>query len=142
MKRLFTLVPVALAVIILFVGLVYTVLVAARISEPAATTVYGMTPSRLWATVTAGLALMGVIFGGVTLARPTHRVSTATGRLGTIVTLGVGLIAVVNGGLVLASANGGPGSGNGVVGGAMALVLGLFAIVLGGLSLNRFRAIV
>jgi hypothetical protein len=141
MKRFLTFVPVALIATVLFGGLVHVVLVAARVSEPAATTVYGMTPSRLWATVTAGLALMGVIFGGVTLARPARRFGASTERILAIGTLGVGLIAVVNGGLVLASANGGPGSGNGVVGGAMAFVLGLVAIVLGGLALRRSRTI-
>ena len=50
------------------------------------------------------LALVGVIGGGLALARP-------AGRFGAIVTLVAGPIAVVNGGLVLAIAKGGPGSG-------------------------------
>jgi hypothetical protein len=44
--------------------------VAAHVSEPAATTVYGLTPRRLWATRVAVLALVGVVIGGVALARP------------------------------------------------------------------------
>lgn len=141
MKRLFALVPVTVVAIVLFGGLVYTVLVVAQVSEPAATTVEGMTSSRLWATVTALLALTGVLIGGVLLAPPANRFGSSTKRLGTILTLGLGLIAVVNGGLVITSATGGPGTGNGVVGGAMGLVLGLLAIVLGGLAMNRSRAI-
>ena len=85
------------------------------------------------------LAAVGVVIGGLALARPASRFGTASGQLGAIVGLVVGLIAVVNGGLVLAVANGGPGTGNGVVGGAGALVLGLIATVLGGLALARSR---
>jgi len=129
----------ALAAAALFGGLVYAVLVAAHVSEPAATTVRGLTPRRLWATTAAVLALVGVVIGGLALARPGSRFGTASGRLGAIVALVAGLIAVVNGGLVLAIANGGPGTGNGVVGGAAALVLGLAAVALGGLALSRSR---
>ena len=139
MKRTFALILAALAAAALFGGLVHAVLVAAHVSEPAATTVYGLTSRRLWATTVAVLALVGVVIGGLALARPASRFGTACGRLGAIVTLVAGLIGVVNGGLVLAIANGGPGSGNGVVGGAVALVLGLIATVLGGLALGRRR---
>ena len=38
--------------------------------EPAATTVYGLTFRRLWATTIAVLALVGVVIGGLALARP------------------------------------------------------------------------
>src|SRR5262245_61176762 len=53
MKRTFTLVLTALAAVALFAGLVHAVLVAAHVSEPAATTVYGLTVRRLWATAGA-----------------------------------------------------------------------------------------
>lgn len=139
MKRTFAIIFAALAAAALFGGLVYAVLVAAHVSEPAATTVYGLTLRRLWATTAAVLALVGVIFGGLALARSANRFGTASGRLGAIVTLVAGLIAVVNGGLNLAIANGGPGTGNGVVGGAAALVLGLIALTLGGAALARCR---
>jgi Family of unknown function (DUF6223) len=139
MKRTFALVLAALATAALFGALVHAVLLAAHVSEPAATTVYGLTVRRLWATAVVVLALAGVVTGGLVLARPTSRFGTARGLLGVIVTLAVGLIAAVNGGLVLAIANGGPGSGNGVVGGAAALVLGVIATVLGGLALGRRR---
>jgi hypothetical protein len=127
---------VALAVVAaagLLAALVHAVLVAAHLSEPAATTVYGLTSRRLWAALVLVLALVGVIVGGLTLVRP------ASGRLGALAGLATGLIAGVNGGLVLAFANGGPGSGNGVIGGAGALVLGVVAMALGGLALVRSR---
>ncbi len=139
MKRTFAMILAALTTAALFGGLVYTVLVAANVFEPAATTVYGLTPRRLWATTVALLALAGVIIGGLGLARPASRFGTASGRLGATVALVAGLIAVVNGALNLAIANGGPGTGNGVVGGAAAFVLGLIAMALGGLALARCR---
>lgn len=139
MKRTFAIILAALAAVALFGVLVYTVLVAAHVSEPAATTVDGLTPRRLWATTVAVLALAGVVIGGLALARPASRFGTASGRLGAIVALVAGLIAVINGGLNLAIANGGPGSGNGVVGGAAAFVLGLIALALSGLAMTRCR---
>ena len=141
MKRTFAIILAALAAAALFAGLVHAVLVAADVSEPAATTVYGPTPRRLWATTAAALALVGVVVGGLALVRPASRFGTASGRLGAIVALVAGLIAGVNGGLILAVANGGPGTGNGVVGGAAAFVLGLIALALGGLALARSRRI-
>ncbi len=139
MKRTFTLILAALAAAALFGGLVHAVLVAAHVSEPAATTVYGLTPRRLWATTVVLLAFVGAVIGGLALARPASRFGTSFGRRGAVVALVLGPIAVVNGGLVLAIATGGPGSGNGVVGGAGALVLGLIALTLGGLALVRSR---
>ena len=137
MKRTFAIILAAVAAAALFGGLVHAVLVAAHVSESAATTVYGVTPRRLWAATVAALALVGVAIGGLALARPASRFGTASGRLGAIVALVAGLIAVVNGGLNLALANGGPGTGNGVVGGAAALVLGLIALAIGRLALVR-----
>src|SRR5262245_15473342 len=123
MKRTIAFVLAALAAAALFGGLVHAVMVAAGVSEPAATTVYGATPRRLWAGTVAALALVGTVIGGLALARPGSRFGGASGRLGAIVALVLGLIAAINGGLNLAVADGGPGSGNGVVGGAAALVL-------------------
>jgi Family of unknown function (DUF6223) len=145
MKRTFAIMLAAVAAAALFGGIVYAVLVVAHVSEPAASTVYGLTPRRLWATTVAVLALVGVVIGGLALARPASRFGTASGRLGAIVALVAlvaGLIAVVNGGLNLAIANGGPGTGNGVVGGAAAFVLGLIALGIGGLALARYRHMV
>ncbi len=139
MKRTSAIILAAVVAAALFVGLVYVVLLTAHVSEPAATTVHGLTPRRLWATVVVVLALVGVVIGGLALARPASRFGTASGRLGGIVALVAGLIAVINGGLNLALATGGPGTGNGVVGGAVAFVLGLVALALGGLALARCR---
>ena len=72
MKRTFAMILVALAGAALFAGLVHVVLVAAHVSEPAATTVYGLTPRRLWATTADVLALAGVVIGGLALARQPH----------------------------------------------------------------------
>ena len=137
MKRTFAVICGGLAAAALFGGLVHAVLVAAHVSEPAATTVYGLTSRRLWATAVAALALVGVVGGGRALILPASRFSS--GRFAAIVALVAGLIAVVNGGLVLAVATGGPGTGNGVVGGAGALVLGLIAMALGGVAQARFH---
>jgi Family of unknown function (DUF6223) len=140
MKRTLAIFLAAVAAAALFAGLVHAVLVAAHVSEPAATTVYGLTPRRLWATAAAAVALVGVIIGGLALARAASRFGTP-GRHGAIVALAAGLIAVVNGALNLATANGGPGTGNGVVGGAAAFVLGLIALALGGTAQVRLRRI-
>jgi hypothetical protein len=137
MKRAFALTLAAVAAAAAFAGLVHATLVAAHVSEPAATTVYGLTVRRLWATAGMVLALGGVVTGGLALGRPAGRLGTATGRFGAILALAMGLAAVVNGGLVLAIATGGPGTGNGVVGGAAALVLGLIATSIGGVALAR-----
>jgi hypothetical protein len=139
MNRTFAKILVAVAAAALFAGLVHAVLVATHLAEPAATTVYGLTFRRLWATTAALLALVAVVIGGLTLARPAGRVGTAFGRRGAIVAVVAGLIAVVNGGLNLAIATGGPGTGNGVVGAAAAFVLGLIAAGMGGLALARYR---
>jgi hypothetical protein len=141
MKRTFAFILAALAAAAVFGGLVHAVLVAAHLSEPAATTVYGLTARRLWATSVVVLALVGVIIGWLALARPSSRFGTASGRLGAIVALVAGLVAAGNGGLVLAVATGGPGTGNGVVGGAAALVLGLIGTALGGLAVARSRRV-
>jgi len=136
MKRTFVVILAALGAAALFGGLVHAVLVTAHVSEPAATTVYGLTSRRLWATAVVVLSLVAVVIGGLALARPASRFGIS-GRVGAVVALVAGLAAVVNGALVLAIATGGPGSGNGVVGGAGAFVLGLIAVALGGLALVR-----
>lgn len=138
MKRTFAFILAALAAAALFGGLVYAVLAAAHVSEPAATTVHGLTPRRLWATTMTVLALVGVVIGGLAMYRAARSIGNH-GRRGAIVALVAGLIAVVNGGLNLAVATGGPGTGNGVVGGAAAFVLGLIALGLGGRTLAHSR---
>jgi len=64
LRRTFAIILAALAVAALFGGLVHLVLVVAHVSQPAPTTVQGLTPRRLWATIVAGLALFGVVIGG------------------------------------------------------------------------------
>ena len=140
MKRTFALIFAVLAAAALFGGLVYVVLVAAHVSEPAATTVQGATPRRLWATTVAVIGLAGVIIGALSLRRSPVRIGPGNGRKAALLALVLGIIAAINGGLNLAVASGGLGSGNGVVGGAAALVLGVIAMGLGGLALARSRS--
>ena len=139
MKRTLALILVAVGALALFGGLVHAVLVAAHVSESSATTVYGFTSRRLWATIVGVLSVVGVVVGGLALAPLSSRFGGASRQLGAIVALVAGLIGLVNGALILAFATGGPGSGNGVVGAAGALVLGLVAMVLGALALVRSR---
>jgi hypothetical protein len=96
------------------------------------------TPARIWASVAAVVALVGVTIGGLALARSNRRIGNG-GRKGAIVALVAGLTGVVNGAVNLAVADGGLGTGNGVAGGAVALVLGLVGAVLGRLVLARSR---
>jgi hypothetical protein len=140
MKRTFAVALAGLAAAALFAGMVHAVLVAAHVSEPATTTVYGLTPRRLWATAVDVLALVGVVIGCLALYRAARHIGNH-GRRGAIVALVLGPIGFINGGLVLAIATGGPGSGNGVVGGAAALVLGLIGTVLGGLAVANSRRV-
>jgi hypothetical protein len=96
------------------------------------------TPERIWASVAALVALVGVVIGGLALARSRRRIGNG-GRKGAIVALVAGLTGVVNGAVNLAVADGGLGTGNGVAGGALALVLGLVGAVFGWLVLARSR---
>ena len=84
MKRTFAIILAALAAAALFGGLVYAVLVAAHVSEPAATTVYGLTLRRLWATTGAALAALCFSFAehnGATLALALGAGFAATGSV-------------------------------------------------------------
>ena len=137
MRRTFAIAIGAVLAFALFVVLVHFVLVAAHLSEPAATTVRGLTARRFWASIAAVLGLVGVTGGGLALARRTNPLGAKWGRRGAILALLAGPLAAINGGLNLAFANGGPGTGNGVVGAAAALVLGVFGVALGGLALAR-----
>jgi hypothetical protein len=127
MKRFFTITLVSAAALALFAALVYGVLVVANLSAPATTTVQGLTARRMWATASAGLALVSVISGGFARGRVGAWFS---GRRRSFVALGGRCLTTVSGALNVAMARGGPGTGNGVVGGAAALILGLLAVVL------------
>jgi len=95
------------------------------------------TPARVWASVAALVALVGVVSGGLALRSVRRRGND--GRAGAIVALVAGLTGMVNGAVILTVADGGLGTGNGVAGGALAMVLGLVSTVLGGLALARSR---
>lgn len=105
----------------------------------AAPSYSAMTPERIRAFVAAGLALIGVVIGGLALARPAGRFGINNGRRGVVLAMVAGLIGVIGGGLVVATADGGLGTGNGLAGGVVAILLGLIAVVLGGLVLTRCR---
>lgn len=124
----------------LFAVVVYLVLVTAHVSEPAASTVQGLTARRLWATMAAVLALVGAVGGGLALRHSERGFGGISPRMGAILAVTAGPTAAINGGLNLAFAHGGPGTGNGVVGGAAAVVLGLVAAVLGGVAFARGRS--
>ena len=106
--------------------------------QPNAATVRTMTPKRAAASTAAGVGLIGVVIGGLALARSARRIGN-NGRRGAIVALVLGPIGLVIGGLVVVTADGGVGTGNGVAGGVVAMVVGLIGITLGGLALARSR---
>lgn len=138
-KRTVTYIIAAIAAIILYLGLVHLVLVAANVSKSAPSVVNGLTSKRQFALGALGMGLISVIFGWRAFRKSGSRVSVVKGKSGQIVAIVAGLLAVIAGGWSLATASGGPGSGNGVLGSAQALVLGLTGILLGGLAMARFR---
>jgi Family of unknown function (DUF6223) len=92
---------------------------------------------RVGATVAGVVALIGVVVGGLALARSTGR--TGNGRAGAVTALVLGLLGTGLAGLHLTTSTGGIGTGNGRAGAIVALVLGLIGVVLGGLALTRTR---
>jgi Family of unknown function (DUF6223) len=109
------------------------------LAQPVAAGTYAMSTGRLGASSAAVLGLIGVVIGGLALARPTSRIGTGSGRLGALVALAAGLIAMALGGLVAATADGGVGTGNGLGGAYVAMGVGLIAVIVGGLALGRSR---
>jgi Family of unknown function (DUF6223) len=107
--------------------------------QPAAVSVYTMSPGRIGAIVAVVVGLIGVVIGGLALARSAGRIGTGNGRRGAIVALVLGPIGLVIGGLVVATADGGVGTGNGLGGGIVAMTVGLLGMALGGLALTRSR---
>lgn len=73
-----------------------------------------MGPGRIGALVAAVVGLIGVVVGGMALARSARRIGNR-GRRGAIVALVLGAIGLLLGGLVVATADGGVG-GNGLGG--------------------------
>ncbi|MEV1331408.1 DUF6223 family protein [Micromonospora costi] len=108
-------------------------------AQPAAASVLTMSAGRIGASAGGVVALVGVVVGGLALARPAGRVGTANGPLGAVVALAAGVIGLVLGAVVAVTADGGVGTGNGLGGAYVALVVGLVSVVLGGLALARAR---
>jgi hypothetical protein len=99
----------------------------------------GIGSGRLVATVAAGVGLIGVVLGGLALARSAGRIGTRNGRRWAMAAGAAGLISVIVGGLHAANSAGGFGTGNGLAGAIVAIVLGLIGMVLGGLALAGLR---
>jgi len=99
----------------------------------------GIGSGRLVPTVAAVVGLIGVVLGGLALARSAGRIGTGNGRRGAIAAGVAGLISVVVGGLHSANSAGGFGTGNGLAGAIVAMVVGLISMALGGLALARSR---
>jgi hypothetical protein len=86
---------------------------------------------RAGAIVAWVVALIGVVSGGVALARAAGRIGGGSGRDGAVVALALGLVGMALAGLHLATTTGGFGAGNGRAGAVVALGLGLLGVVLG-----------
>jgi Family of unknown function (DUF6223) len=99
----------------------------------------GLTPGRSGAIVAAGVGLISVVIGGLSLARSVGRFGSGNWRIGAIVAAMVGLIGIVLAGLHLANSTGGFGTGSGRAGAIVAIVLGLTGMAVAGLTLARSR---
>lgn len=93
---------------------------------------YDIGSGRTVPTVAAVAGLIGVVIGGLALAR-------SAGRARAITALVLGLTSVIIGGLHAANSAGGFGTGNGLAGAIAALVLGLIGMALAALALARSR---
>ena len=111
--------------------------------QPVVAGIFDMSAGRLGASTAAVIGLIGVVTGGLALARSSgrHRSDTgagdAAGPRRATVALVLGPIAIGVGGLVAATADGELGAGNGLGGAYVAIVFGLIASVLGGLARAR-----
>ena len=94
---------------------------------------------RAGAQVAALMALLGVVAGGLALARATGRVD-GNARDGAVASLVLGMVGLFLAGIHLATSSGGIGTGNGRAGAIVAVVLGLIGIGLGRLALVRSKA--
>lgn len=92
---------------------------------------------RTGANLALGVALTGVIIGGLALTRVGGRISTGTARTGAMSAMAVGLLGVALAVLHLATSSGGPGTGNGMVGAVVAIPLGTAALALGRRALSH-----
>jgi hypothetical protein len=104
----------------------------------AAQGVVGTGNGRAGATVALVVVLIGVITGGVALARSARRIGTGSGRDGAVVALVLGLMGMILAALHLATTSGAfYGAGNGRAGAILALVLGGIGMLLGRRALAR-----
>ena len=92
---------------------------------------YVLGVGRTVPTAAALIALVGVVVGGLAMARSRRRQAVSAVVLG--------LIGVIVGGLHGANAAGGLGTGNGLAGAVIAVALGLIGVVLGWLALAAAR---
>jgi hypothetical protein len=96
----------------------------------------GIGTGRLVPTAAAVLGLVGVVAGGLALARSAR---SAGSRPAAVTALLAGAGAAAVGALHAAASAGGLGTGNGLAGAVVAVVLGGAGLVLGGLALARTR---
>jgi hypothetical protein len=113
------------------------VFLAASCSQSAPT---GMTDGRARALVGAVVGLLGLIIGGLALARSAGLIGNGSGRNGAVVALVLGLIGLILSVVHLGSSStGGFGTGGGRAGAIVGLVLGSIGMILGGLVLILSR---
>jgi hypothetical protein len=115
--------------------------------QPIVASVFAMSSGRLGAFTAAVAGLIGLVIGGLALARSTGRTRSARdagavdGLNRAIVAVALGMIGVVLGALIAVTSDGSVGTGNGLGGAVVAMALGLTAVVLGGLARVRERAV-
>ncbi|RKS73100.1 hypothetical protein BZB76_3784 [Actinomadura pelletieri DSM 43383] len=91
-------------------------------------------PGRGGALLALLVALVGLVLGGLALAR-----AGGAARGMAVAAPVVAVLGMILAGVHLARADGGVGSGSGSGGAVLALVIGLIALVVGGLALARSR---
>jgi hypothetical protein len=106
-----------------------TLLGALGLAGPAAAQAIGPGSGRTGASVAMGVALIGVVTGGLALTRAGR--GSGDGRNAAVVALLLAGMGIVLGALHLATATGAIGTGSGKAGAIVALVLGLIGMVLG-----------
>jgi hypothetical protein len=111
--------------------------VCVLMATPASAADLTIGSGRLVPSVAAMVGLIGVVLGGMALAR--SRRSTGMGRSRAFAAGLAGLLSAVLGGLHAANAAGGVGTGNGLAGAIVAVLLGLIGMFLAGLALARSR---
>src|SRR5687768_13680422 len=98
--------------------------------EPATVGIFTMSAGRIGAILAVVVGLIGVVIGGLTLARSGGGGAAGNGRHRAMVALALGPIALIMGGLVVITAKGGVGTGHGLGGGVVAMVVGLIGMAL------------